>query len=198
VTWMSTSVNGKAESNATNNHGVWYDAQIITYMLFLNDTTDAKKIAETAMHKRIAAQIQPDGEMPRELGRTNSFSYSSFNVSALTLLADLSDRVNVDLWNFKTQDGRSIQVAVDWLIPFATGKETWKHQQISGSISAAALFIPLRRASYAYHDPKYEATIAKLKGGADGGDNLRFPPIGKAAAPPPSDKGGPEEPPLGD
>ncbi|HTW93386.1 MAG TPA: alginate lyase family protein [Tepidisphaeraceae bacterium] len=196
--WMMTSRNGKAESAATNNHGVWYDDQLMTYLLFLNDPADARRVAQTAATKRIAAQIRPTGQMPRELGRTNAFSYSVFNLNAFTLLADLAQRVHVDLWHFKTQDGRCIQAAIDWMLPYATGRQKWGYQQISGKIDASGLVVPLRRVSYALNDPAYEAVIPRLKG-VTSADNLRYPPIFKSPTTPvqksPDEE---EEPPTGD
>jgi hypothetical protein len=149
--WMQTSANGQAEAAAANNHGSWYAAQLTAYSLFLGDQATAKQTAQAA-RKRIAAQILPDGEQPLELARTKSFSYSTFNLSALTMLANLGQHVDIDLWNYKTDDGRSLRAAIDYLIPYATGAKSWQHQQL-GVFSGAGLFVPLRRAAAAYHEP---------------------------------------------
>ena len=109
---MRESSNGKAEAAATNNHGTWYDVQATTYMLFVGDEAVARQVVEAAKAKRIAAQIQPDGQMPRELGRTKSWGYSCFNLKALAQLADLGRRVDVDLWTYSSPDGRSIRTAL--------------------------------------------------------------------------------------
>jgi hypothetical protein len=160
--WMKQSKNGKEEASATNNHGCWYDAQLATFLLFLGKDADAKQLIESAKERRIAAQIEPTGEQPRELARTRSFSYSAYNLAALTLLANLGDRVEVDLWHYQTRDGRSIRAALDWMIPFATGAQKWKHQQL-GSLEQQSLLVPLRRAEAAFHDGRYEAAVAALK-----------------------------------
>jgi hypothetical protein len=106
-----------------------------------------------------------------ELARTRSFGYSTFNLTALTLLANLGQRVGVDLWNYKTDDGRNLRAAIDYLIPYATGEKTWQHQQL-GVLDGASLFVPLRRAAAAYHEPKYDEIADHLGGD---GDNLRYP-----------------------
>ncbi|HUB24550.1 MAG TPA: alginate lyase family protein [Tepidisphaeraceae bacterium] len=175
VHWMQTSDHGHAESNATNNHGSWFDVQNVAFMLFLGDEESARKIAETAKTKRIARQIEPNGQEPRELTRTKSFGYSTFNLSALTELADLSSRVDVDLWHYKTDDGRCIRATIDWLIPYALGEKKWTHQQIS-AMTGSAMFIPLRRAAVAYPDPKLGDISNRLHNREDEGlDDLRYP-----------------------
>ena len=169
--WMQTSANGQAEAAAANNHGSWYAAQLTAYSLFLGDEATAKRTVEAAK-ERIAHQILSDGEQPLELARTKSFGYSTFNLSALTLLANLGQRVGVDLWNYKTDDGRSVRAAIDYLIPYATEKKVWQHQQL-GVFSGAGLFVPLRRAAAAYHELKYDEIANHLSGDRD---NLRHPP----------------------
>src|SRR5213594_2468283 len=125
---MKQSKNGQDEAAATNNHGCWYDAQLASFLLFLGDEAGARQTIES-VKDRIAKQIEPTGEQPRELARTKSFSYSVYNLKALTLLADLGGHVGVDLWHYQTSDGRGIRVALDWLIPFATGEMKWTHEQ---------------------------------------------------------------------
>jgi hypothetical protein len=175
--WMQTSDHGKSEAAAANNHGSWYAVQFTAYSLFLGENESAKQTCEAAK-ARIAKQILPDGEEPLELVRTKSFSYSTFNLNALTQLANLAQRINVDLWNFKTDDGRGIRAAIDFLIPYATEEKKWPHQQL-GDFSGAGLFIPLRRAAAAYHDPQYDRIADTLHGDRD---DFRYPPTFAATA----------------
>jgi hypothetical protein len=175
VQWMRQSKNGKAEAAAGNNHGSWYDAQLATYLMFLGDNAGARQLLETVKENRIARQIEPSGEMPRELARTKSFHYSVFNLSALTTLADLGQRLEVDLWDYTTADGRSIRKALDWLIPFALNQKKWEHQQIV-PLESHILLVPLRRAEAAYHEPHYEEVVRETSGDfSTDRDNLRFP-----------------------
>jgi hypothetical protein len=165
--WLHESPNGLAESRATNNHSTWYDVQDTTYLLFVGDEAAARKVVEAAKTKRIAAQIEPDGRMPRELTRTKSWGYSCFNVKALTTLADLGQRLDVDLWTYRSADGRSIRAALDFLLPFATGQQKWPHQQIS-RFDSKELLLPLRRAAIALKDRKYVEAMTQLQGSPDG------------------------------
>jgi Alginate lyase len=177
LNWLQKSANGKDEAAAENNHGSWYDAQVVAYMLFLGHTDEARQVVEAAESKRVAKQIEPDGQEPLELVRATSFHYSVYNLSALSLLADLGKRVDVDLWNFQTKDGRGIRKVIDWLIPYATGQQKWTHEEIAG-VESHDMVVPLRRAAAAYHDEKYETAISHFHGVdlRNDLDNLRFPP----------------------
>jgi hypothetical protein len=155
---------GKMEANQPNNHGTFYGVQVTTYALYLGDTELAKQQFKRHGFDRIKSQIQPDGSQPYELERTRAFDYSRFNILAHIELAMLGQRVGVDLWTFQTDDGRSLRKAIDWLIPYATGEREWEHKQITPAKMKETATV-LRRAANGMHEPRYEALIAKLKGG---------------------------------
>ena len=159
--WMLESKNGRDEAAAKNNHGSFYDTQVVSFALFLGRKELALQILKQAQQKRIATQIEPDGRQPLELARTKSWSYSNFNLEALMTLATLGEHAGVDLWNFQTQDGRSIRKALDFLIPFALGKSKWDYQQLGG-VQPETLFPLMRRAAAVYHDKEYQASMAKV------------------------------------
>ena len=157
--WLLGSKNGQDERAAKNNHGTWYDVQAVKWALVLGRKDKAKEICAEAITRRIGVQIQPDGKQPLELVRTASFSYSCFNLLALVRLADLSEHAGVDLWQHKTTDGRSIRVALDFLVPYL-GKEPkpWTLQQIHESKPDEVLPV-LRAAALAYGDERYESLL---------------------------------------
>jgi hypothetical protein len=161
LNWMQTSAKGKDEDAAKNNHGTWYDLQVVDYSLFLGKRDLAVDTLNRVKTRRIALQIEPDGRQPLELERTNAFSYSIGNLDGLMQLAWLGSQVGVDLWNFRTPDGRSIRVALDFLLPYATGEKKWDYQQIGG-FHGDALLPQLERASAVYHDPRYVAAVHQL------------------------------------
>lgn len=138
LVWLTTSEIGVAEDNSKNNHGSWYDNQVIGISLYLGLVSEAIARVENAKTKRIAEQIEPDGSMPAELNRTKSVSYSSMNLKALTGIAALGQRLGLDLWNYQTPDGRSIKKAIAFLTPYAQRKKKWEWQQITpGGVDAA-------------------------------------------------------------
>ena len=177
VRWMLESKNGREESAAKNNHGTYYDLQVVSFALFLGKRDLATNILKTAMQKRIAAQIEPDGRQPLELDRTRAWSYSVGNLDGLMSLALLGKVAGVDLWNYRTADGRGIRKALDFLAPFALGEGKWAYQQL-GELQPETLFPLLRRAAIQYSDQHYRALLSKLPvvNAADR-SNLLFPQI---------------------
>jgi hypothetical protein len=163
LAWLRESPLGRDESRARNNHGSWYDAQVATYALFVGDDRLAREVLGSVGERRVAVQVEPDGRQPLELARTKSFGYSVMNLEALVTLASLGERVGVDLWHYRSPDGRSIRTALDWLIPYATGEEPWPHEQIA-EMGAGRMIPLLRRATHAYHEPGYERVIETLIG----------------------------------
>ena len=170
--WMLESKNGRDEAAAKNNHGTFYDVQLVSFALFLGKKDLAKSVLETAKTKRIAVQIEPDGRQPLELARTKAWSYSVGNLDGLMLLADFGEKLGVDLWNYQTRDGRSIRNALDFLAPFAVGQSQWTYQQL-GDWPPQMLFPLIRRAAAHYHDEKFRTLVTKVPAvSADDRSNL--------------------------
>lgn len=159
--WMLESRNGREEAAAKNNHGTFYDVQVVSYALFVGKQELAKQVLTDARQKRIALQVEPDGRQPLELVRTKAWSYSVGNLDGLLTLAELGDSVGVDLWNFKTGDGRSIRRALEYLYPFAVGAEKWPHQQL-GEWPPQMLYPLMRRAAARYTDEKFRSILRKI------------------------------------
>lgn len=159
--WLRESGHGRDEAAATNNHGTYYDAQVASLALFTGQSDLAAEVLRESRAKRVAAQIEPDGRQPRELGRTRAWSYSVMNLGGLFALAALGDRAGVDVWTFQTADGRSLRKALDWLIPFAEGAP-WPYPQIT-PWSPRDLGPILREAAVRYREPRYEALVARLE-----------------------------------
>jgi hypothetical protein len=158
--WLRTSKNGKDEAKAANNHGVWYDVQVASFALFVGKTDLAKQTLEAATARRIDPQIKPDGSQPHELARTNSLSYSLYNLTAFYNLARLGEHVGVDLWNYPSKEAPLLRKAIDFLAPYADPAKPWPHEQISGEKRAHnEMPTLLRRAAIAYGDDRYEAIL---------------------------------------
>jgi hypothetical protein len=127
--WMQTSPNGMDEIDAPNNHGTWYDAQRLSFALYSGDMVSAKAIANNAIG-RLDKQMDNDGSFPKELERTIALHYSSFNLYAFFIIAELAEKADVDLWNVVTPSGKSLKKGFDYIYPFLSKEKKWKGQQI--------------------------------------------------------------------
>ena len=162
-TWMRESPYGIDESNAKNNHGTYYDLQVATFALLVDQPAIAKDVIETARAKRLDIQVEADGRQPLELARTRSFSYSVMNVDGLTQLATIGERVGVDLWGYTRKEGKgpAIREALLYLAPYALGDAKWPHQQI-GNMDPQSLFPVLRRAAPHYRDAEFRRFAERI------------------------------------
>lgn len=98
------------------------------------------------------------------------------NLKGWVSLASLGNRVGVDLWAYKTADGRGIRKAIEYLAPFGLDGQTWPHKQII-PLSVKDFHRILRLAAASYRDEKFRAMVAKLPKLAPAArDNLLFPP----------------------
>jgi hypothetical protein len=52
------------------------------------------------------------------------------------------------LWNFSTNDGRSIKKAIDWMLPFYTGEKQWEYKQITAFKTAEAYEVLMRAGAF--------------------------------------------------
>ncbi|MGD8500410.1 MAG: alginate lyase family protein [Phycisphaerales bacterium] len=159
--WLRTSSHGLGEEKKHNNHGTWYDAQVVSLALYIGQNDVARAILEQVKTRRIDKHIQPDGRQPHELARTKSLGYSIMNLDGFFQLATMGEKLGIDLWRYESRDGRSIRKALDFLARYADPKNKWPHKQIA-RFEPAALFSLLRRGSVAYDDGKYEAVIKKI------------------------------------
>ena len=177
LNWMLTHKYGRDERAARNNHGTWYDVQAASYALFSGDRDIAREILEAVPEARIITQIEPDGRQPLELRRTKPYGYCIYNLNAFFELGRLGERLEIDLWNFEDEDGRSIRNALDWLIEHAVGDGEWEYEGLD-EINPARLFPLLRTAAIAYDEPAYEELLQELSDGGWVGSahNLRYPP----------------------
>lgn len=161
LTWLRESDLGRREGQAKNNHGTWYDVQVVSLALATGQVDLARETLQFGHKRRIGRQIDPDGSQPEELQRTKSWHYSIYNVQAFVALANLGDRAGVDLWHYQTPDGRSIRKALDYLIPFALGDKPWTTEEIGG-LKPEALWPIVREAAFRLQDAKLAQAAASL------------------------------------
>ena len=163
ATWLVESDYGRDESKNGNNHETWYDVQVASLALYTGQTDLARRTL-THSRERLERQFRPDGGQPREIERTRSWDYSAFNLTAFFHLARLGERAGVDLWNYRTADGRSLRQGLDFMIPFAKGERKWPDAQIT-EWKPGAIHWLLRRAAVVWKEPRYRDQATAIGGG---------------------------------
>ncbi len=88
--WMQTSDCGREVCDYHNNHGTWYNVQLITSALFTGDAELAKELISKSYESRVLAHIAPDGSIPHELSRTKAYNYSLFDLRGLCIIANVA------------------------------------------------------------------------------------------------------------
>ncbi len=130
LNWLITDPMAIEAGFTRQNHANHYTFQVVGLMMYLGKNEEAKAVIEDAKQSRIADQIMPNGAQPRELGRTKSVSYSNTNLWLMTEIALMGQKLGVDLWEYKTEEGRSLKKAYEFLAYFVLNPTEWPNKQI--------------------------------------------------------------------
>lgn len=156
VTWMTTSKNGLEEGAAKNNHGTCWVAQVAEFARFTRDDAKVADCRERFRTVLVPNQIATDGRLPLELARTKPYSYSLFDMDALSLICQIASRSGDDLWTFTTPDGRGIRKTIDFMVPYIRDKSKWPFQHDVEYFDDLPVRQPsLLFAGFAYNDAAY-------------------------------------------
>ena len=158
--WLMDSPIGQDEADEHNNHGTYYDVQIISLALFTDQPALARKQIDTTK-RRMMTQLKPDGSQPHELARTVSWGYTNMNLYGFMTIARLAENLKIDLWHFETTDGKSIRKCVDWLVPYIKKEQKWTYKQIKKMTYEHSVPI-LKMAAKVYSNPTYEVLAKKV------------------------------------
>lgn len=129
--WILTSQQGKDEASAANNHSIAFDAQAISFALYVGNLNVARDIINALPEQRMFKQIEPDGRMPQELRRTRAFHYSQYNLTHIIDIMTMAQKLGIYLDNSTSADGRNFYKAMDYMAGY-TGKSLaeWPYKEI--------------------------------------------------------------------
>ncbi len=125
--WMSRSKNGIEERNAKNNHGTCWVLQAAVFAGYTGNSEVQNYCRNRFKTVLIPNQVAPNGSFPQELRRTKPYSYSLFNLEAMSAICQALSTADDDLWTFAVPDGRSIAKAEAFMFPFIADKSKWPY-----------------------------------------------------------------------
>lgn len=157
--WLSHSPFGVQESAAQNNHGTFASMQKAAIALFVGQEVLAKEEL-LSIQSRIDKDVCSAGSQPKELGRTRSWHYSIFNLTAYSRAAAIARKVDLDLWGYEGSDGQNLHSAVNFVIPAAIGEAPWIFPEICFETYAASDVI---HASAEAGNQRAENAVRKLQ-----------------------------------
>ncbi|GHB28144.1 alginate lyase [Salinicola rhizosphaerae] len=127
--WMLSSDNGHDEQAKANNHGTWYDAQVVTFARFTDQPAIAGRQLDHALD-RLDAQFRVDGSQPLELERTRPWHYANFNLEAWSILLDQAAAMDVDWPRGEARD--KLATAYGWIVDHAARPDDWPFKELHG------------------------------------------------------------------
>jgi len=164
LNWLQTSPRGAFESSSQNNQGTWHDVQQVSILLFLGNATLAKQVQTTNTIGRITSQIMPDGSQPLEQLRPMSWFYSNFNLQGFFVHGALSKSTLAEVFEFETQDGRSVFTALDYLVNAGlVGGKSWPVPNV-GNFTTDATAQMCKEAFVELYDVRYVQDAYKMSG----------------------------------
>jgi hypothetical protein len=170
--WLLTSKFGRKECAAPNNHGTWYDAQVLACALFVGRQDAIAKVEESSK-LRIAAQFDPQGAQPEEMVRTRALQYCMMNLHGFFEIATMLSTAGIDIWKFEAKDGQSLRRAAEWLAPYAVGQKRLPTRDIAKATPVSYLSV-FRRAAIAWSDWRFEVVVNLIDSAAARTDVIQF------------------------
>jgi len=171
--WLVNSENGLDEQAKENNHGTWYDVQVIYYAGFTGKHKLARNTLQKAVESRVNSQIDLFGKQPHELSRTRSFSYSAFNLEALILIGKLGEMAGDGPWGGDPDAAEKIRLACDFLFKYIDRIEEWPYEQIT-PVEWGRLVPVLSEASRLFDAPGYNLYLESIEDKMQSNDRLIF------------------------
>ena len=126
--WLIQSDNGKEERAEENNHGTFYDSQLVHFLVYAGRCDLAARVIEDTK-ARVVSQIRPNGIMPHEAKRTRSMHYHGFNAEAFLRLSLMAERLGVDLYDYEVGASGSVRDALRKLGAYNGRADAWPYER---------------------------------------------------------------------
>ena len=153
--WITTHEYGVEASRRRNNIGTYYYFHCLSLLKYLDEPKIAEDVIKKSVIPLIKEQISTDGSQHYELERTKSFNYCLDNMKAILGIADLSNELGVDLWNYEENGQCFIKSMIDFYVPYVQGIKEWKWEQII-PFNYSALNVVFLKAAEHYGDTYFD------------------------------------------
>ncbi len=159
--WMRSSELGRQEERMTNNHGVWWDAQVLRYLQFVDDRTALTKILDR-FDLRLR-HIAPGGALPKELARPDSLLYTIYCLRAFAVCCRVAAAEGRDLWNAPAEPGfGSLRDAFHFWADHAADDRRWIWPRQPSDLDLTAVWLA-DEAAAVYRTPSLTALAETLR-----------------------------------
>ena len=125
--WLTSSQYGRDERDTTNNHATCWALQAAEFATYTGNTGVQNEITKRFETVLLPGQMAPNGSFPRELARTKPYSYSLFNLEAMSGICQVLSTPGNNLWTFQLPDGRSMGKGVAFMYPYIADKKKWPY-----------------------------------------------------------------------
>ncbi|WP_124980231.1 alginate lyase family protein [Nonlabens xiamenensis] len=127
--WLTTHPFGLEEKNNGNNHSVTWALQVAAFAKASGNTKLIEEMRAFYKEVLLPEQMALNGGFPKELDRTKPYGYSIFNLDAMTALVQLLSTPQSNLFTYQTDDGKGLQIAMEFLYPYLKDQSTWPYQK---------------------------------------------------------------------
>jgi len=125
--WLETSRQGKKEVTAANNHGTYFDLQVLAILSYLEDQRKLRDVFLRAQ-TRIKQQFTEAGEQPAEMARSMTQHYVFFNLQGWLNIFLIAYAQGLPTGPWTNEPYRRLSAAFRWIMKHDI--RNWPYQQI--------------------------------------------------------------------
>ena len=163
--WLMTNDElGIAEGSAGDNHGAWYDEQVLAAAVFTGRKYLVQRVLRSSYNSRTRAKIKLDGSQPHELKRTKPIGYSFYALKALFEIANIGEvRGYSEYWGIDAERGHCVlRQAVDFLYPYVKDPSSCPYPDLKHGKYGENMKRALLRVAKHYPGEGYEEKAAEF------------------------------------
>lgn len=97
LNWLRNSEFGLQEMRSKNNHGTWYDVQLVLFANYVGQQEYAAQHIESITKKRLNRQVTRSGRQRYEASRPKPEHYSIYNLNGWLELLTLAENLEIEL-----------------------------------------------------------------------------------------------------